>query len=144
MRRQQEAEAARHEVRLAEARQEAEQLSARLQVLLTKQSIAEAEAGIAELELRRSRAQQGLEMERAKTLRDIENSVSPEVIQLTLAQQLPQVAAAFQQRMGEVHVTAVDGANPFGYIAAAVEGVMGLARSAGLKVPASPAQMPAG
>ncbi|NNC21393.1 hypothetical protein HJC22_37375 [Corallococcus exiguus] len=144
MRRQQEAEAARHEVQLAVARQEAEQLSARLQVLLAKQSIAEAEAGIAELELRRTRAQQGLEMERAKTLRDIENSVSPEVIQLTLAQQLPQVAAAFQQRMGEVHVTAVDGANPFGYIAAAVEGVMGLARSAGLKVPAAPAQMPAG
>jgi hypothetical protein len=58
---------------------------------------------------------------------------------MTLAQQLPQVAAAFQQKMGEVHVTSVDGANPFGYIAAAVEGVMGLARSAGLKVP-SPAQ----
>ena len=37
--------------------------------------------------------------------------------------------------MGEVHVTAVDGANPFGFIAAAVEGVMGLARSAGLQVP---------
>ncbi|GMU00089.1 hypothetical protein KH5H1_42080 [Corallococcus caeni] len=144
LRRQQEAEAARHEVQLAEARQEAEQLSARLQVLLAKQSIAEAETGIAELELRRTRAQQGLEMERAKALRDIENSVSPEVIQLTLARQLPQVAAAFQQQMGEVHVTAVDGANPFGYIAAAVEGVMGLARSAGLKVPASPAQVPVG
>jgi hypothetical protein len=43
--------------------------------------------------------------------------------------------------MGEVHVTAVDGANPFGYIAAAVEGVMGLARSAGLKVP-TPTQQP--
>jgi hypothetical protein len=49
---------------------------------------------------------------------------------------LPKVAAAFQQKMGEVHVTAVEGANPFGYIAAAVEGVMGLARSAGLQVPA--------
>ena len=32
-------------------------------------------------------------------------------------------------------MTAVDGANPFGFIAAAVEGVMGLARSAGFKVP---------
>ena len=64
----------------------------------------------------------------------------PEAIQLVLAQQLPQVAAAFQQRMGEVHVTAVEGANPFGYIAAAVEGVMGLARSAGLKVPQVPEQ----
>ena len=52
-----------------------------------------------------------------------------------VAHQLPAIAAAFQQKMGEVHVTAVDGANPFGYIAAAVEGVMGIARSAGLKVP---------
>ncbi len=59
-------------------------------------------------------------------------------IQLVLAQQLPQVAAAFQQKMGEVHVTAVEGANPFGYIAAAVEGVMGLARSAGLRGLAAP------
>lgn len=42
--------------------------------------------------------------------------------------------------MGEVHVTAVDGANPLGCIAAAVEGVMGLARSAGLKMPTVPAQ----
>ncbi|NBD13252.1 SPFH domain-containing protein [Corallococcus silvisoli] len=144
MRRQQEAEATLHALRVEEARQEAEQLSARLQVLLAKQSIAEAEAGIAELELRRTRAQQGLEMERAKALREIENTVSPEVIQLTVARQLPQVAAAFQQRMGEVHVTAVDGANPFGYIAAAVEGVMGLARSAGLNVPASPPRVPVG
>ncbi|MBE4748682.1 hypothetical protein G4177_10965 [Corallococcus sp. ZKHCc1 1396] len=142
LRRQQEAEAARHEIQLAEARQEAEQLAARLQVLLAKQSIAEAEAGITELELRRTRAQQGLELERMKTLREIENTVSPEVIQMTLARQLPQVAAAFQQKMGEVHVTAVDGANPFGYIAAAVEGVMGLARSAGLKVPAPTHAMP--
>ncbi|WP_208718795.1 SPFH domain-containing protein [Corallococcus sicarius] len=142
LRRQQQAEAARHELQLAESRQEAEQLAARLQVLLAKQSIAEAEASITELELRRTRSQQALEMERARELREIENTVSPEVIQLTLARQLPQVAAAFQQKMGEVHVTAVDGANPFGYIAAAVEGVMGLARSAGLKVPGNPQVMP--
>lgn len=38
--------------------------------------------------------------------------------------------------------TAVDGANPFGYIAAAVEGVMGLARSAGLHVPTAPKKDP--
>jgi flotillin len=37
-----------------------------------------------------------------------------------------------------VHVTAVDGANPFGYIAAAVQGVLGLARSAGLELPRPP------
>jgi flotillin len=34
-----------------------------------------------------------------------------------------------------VHITSVDGANPFGYIASAMEGVMGLARSAGLTIP---------
>lgn len=54
----------------------------------------------------------------------------------------PVLAAAFQQRMGEVHVTAVDGANPFGYIAAAVEGVMGLARATGLEGPSGARRRP--
>ncbi|MBZ4398828.1 SPFH domain-containing protein [Myxococcus faecalis] len=137
LRREQEQAAARHEGQLAEQLQEVEKLKAQLQVVQSRRGIAEAEVAIAELEVRRENARQELELSRARALRDIENTISPEVIQMTLAQQLPQVAAAFQQKMGEVHVTAVDGANPFGYIAAAVEGVMGLARSAGLKVPAS-------
>ncbi|AKF82720.1 hypothetical protein MFUL124B02_29930 [Myxococcus fulvus 124B02] len=137
LRREQEQAAARHEGQLAEQLQEVEKLKAQLQVVQSRRGIAEAEVAIAELEVRREHARQELELSRARALRDIENTISPEVIQMTLAQQLPQVAAAFQQKMGEVHVTAVDGANPFGYIAAAVEGVMGLARSAGLKVPAS-------
>lgn len=137
MRREQEQTAARHEGQLAEQLQEVEKLKAQLQVVQSRRFIAEAEVTIAELQVRRENARQELELARARALRDIENTISPEVIQMTLAQQLPQVAAAFQQKMGEVHVTAVDGANPFGYIAAAVEGVMGLARSAGLKVPAS-------
>jgi flotillin len=137
MRREQEQTTARHEALLAEHQQEAERLHAELQVVQARRAIVETEVAIAELRVRKDRAHQDLELGKAKALRDIENSVSAEVIQMTLAQQLPQVAAAFQQKMGEVHVTAVDGANPFGYIAAAVEGVMGLARSAGLKVPAS-------
>ncbi|MCP3057453.1 SPFH domain-containing protein [Myxococcus sp. K38C18041901] len=137
LRREQEQAAARHEGQLAEQLQEVEKLKAQLQVVQSRRGIAEAEVAIAELEVRRENARQELELSRARAMRDIENTISPEVIQMTLAQQLPQVAAAFQQKMGEVHVTAVDGANPFGYIAAAVEGVMGLARSAGLKVPAS-------
>ncbi|WP_163862294.1 SPFH domain-containing protein [Myxococcus eversor] len=137
LRREQEQTAARHEGQLAEQIQEVEKLKAQLQVVQSRRSIAEAEVSIAELEVRRENARQELELARARAMRDIENTISPEVIQMTLAQQLPQVAAAFQQKMGEVHVTAVDGANPFGYIAAAVEGVMGLARSAGLKVPVS-------
>ncbi|WP_342374973.1 SPFH domain-containing protein [Myxococcus stipitatus] len=135
LRREQEQAAARHEGQVAEQLQEVEKLQAQLQVVQSRRAIAEAEVAIAELEVRREHARQELELSRARALRDIENTISPEVIQMTLAQQLPQVAAAFQQKMGEVHVTAVDGANPFGYIAAAVEGVMGLARSAGLKVP---------
>jgi hypothetical protein len=39
--------------------------------------------------------------------------------------------------MREVHVTVVDEANPLGFISAAVEGVMGLARSAGLSLPSA-------
>ncbi|MBZ4422760.1 SPFH domain-containing protein [Myxococcus sp. RHSTA-1-4] len=143
LRREQEQAMARHEAMLAEHQQEAERLYAELQVVQARRSIVETEVVIAELRARKDRALQELELNKAKVLRDIENTVSPEVIQMTLAQQLPQVAAAFQQKMGEVHVTAVDGANPFGYIAAAVEGVMGLARSAGLKVPASPPGAPA-
>ncbi|WP_241759198.1 SPFH domain-containing protein [Pyxidicoccus parkwayensis] len=139
MRREQEQTTARHEALLAEHQQEAERLHAELQVVQARRAIVETEVAIAELRVRKDQAQQELELTKAKALRAIENSVSAEVIQMTLAQQLPQVAAAFQQKMGEVHVTAVDGANPFGYIAAAVEGVMGLARSAGLKVPASSA-----
>jgi flotillin len=96
--------------------------------------LAEAELGIAEIEIRKTRATQDLELSRTRLLRDIENAISPEAIQLTVAQQLPQLAAAFQQKMGEVHITAVDGANPFGYIASAMEGVLGLARSAGLSL----------
>jgi hypothetical protein len=98
-------------------------------------AIAEAELAMAEMEARKARITQDPELAKVRALKDIENTLSPEAIQLVLAQQLPQVAAAFQQKMGEVHVTAVDGANPFGYIAAAVEGAMGLARSAGLQVP---------
>jgi regulator of protease activity HflC (stomatin/prohibitin superfamily) len=143
LRREQEQATARHEALLAEHQQEAERLHAELQVVQARRAIVETEVAIAELRVRKDRALQELELNKAKVLRDIENSVSPEVIQMTLAQQLPQVAAAFQQKMGEVHVTAVDGANPFGYIAAAVEGVMGLARSAGLKVPASSLASPA-
>jgi flotillin len=138
IRHDQEAAAARHEGQLASTMQEVERLKAQVQVAQARRAIAEAELAIAELETKRLRTTQELELTRAKELRSIENTLSQEVIQMTLAQQLPQVAAAFQQKMGEVHVTAVDGANPFGYIAAAVEGVMGLARSAGLKVPTHP------
>lgn len=141
IRHEQEAAAARHEGQLAMTMQEVERLKAQVQVSQARRAIAEAELAIAEFETKKLNVTQQLELSRAKAMRDIENTLSPEVIQMTLANQLPQVAAAFQQKMGEVHVTAVDGANPFGYIAAAVEGVMGLARSAGLKIP-TPTQQP--
>jgi flotillin len=128
--------AARHASRMEELQQEEERARSQARAAEARCAIAEAELALAEMEARKARMAQDPELARAKALREIENTLSPESIQLVLAQQLPQVAAAFQQKMGEVHVTAVDGANPFGYIAAAVEGVMGLARSAGLQVPA--------
>jgi regulator of protease activity HflC (stomatin/prohibitin superfamily) len=140
IRHEQEAAAARHEGQMASTIQEVERMRAQVQLAEARRELAEAEAAIVELEVRKEQSRQELELARTRAMRDIENTLSPERIQLVLAQQLPQVAAAFQQKMGEVHVTAVDGANPFGYIAAAVEGVMGLARSAGLKVPAVPQQ----
>ncbi|ATB41368.1 hypothetical protein CYFUS_006833 [Cystobacter fuscus] len=132
-----EAQAARHAAEVAKLRQEEERARTEAKAAEARCAIAEAELARTELEARQARIAQEPELARARAQRDIENTLSPESIQLELARQLPKVAAAFQQKMGEVHVTAVDGANPFGYIAAAVEGVMGLARSAGLQVPAS-------
>ncbi len=130
-----EAEAAKFEARLQGVQQEVHIVQAQAALAESRRNLTEVELAIGELEERRQRSGQELELSLKRALREIENTVSPEVIQLQVAQQLPQIAAAFQQNMGEVHVTSVDGANPFGYIAAAVEGVMGLARSAGLKVP---------
>lgn len=120
-------ERARHEAEVASLRVQAEVAEAR-------RVLTEIEARTAELEVRKQQLLGSPELDRAARLREIENTISPEVIQLAVANKLPELAAAFQQKMGEVHVTAVDGANPFGYVAAAVEGVMGLARSAGLEL----------
>ncbi|HEX5746962.1 MAG TPA: SPFH domain-containing protein [Archangium sp.] len=133
---EQQAQTARHGAMMAVLQQEAERARAQAKVAEARCAIAEAELAMAEMDARKARITQDPELAKVRALKEIDNTLSPEAIQLVLAQQLPQVAAAFQQKMGEVHVTAVDGANPFGYIAAAVEGVMGLARSAGLQVPA--------
>ncbi|WP_437850417.1 SPFH domain-containing protein [Sorangium sp. So ce363] len=135
-----EAAAARHAAKMAASAHEIDLLRQRAAIAGARRLVAEAELAIAEIEAKKARLTQEIEIDRARALREIENTVSPEVIRLTVAQQMPALAAAFQQRMGEVHVTAVDGANPFGYIAAAVEGVMGLARAAGLEVPSARAQ----
>ena len=132
---EQQAQTARHGAMMAVLQQEAERARAQAKVAEARCAIAEAELAMAEMDARKARITQDPELAKVRALKEIDNTLSPEAIQLVLAQQLPQVAAAFQQKMGEVHVTAVDGANPFGYIAAAVEGVMGLARSAGLQVP---------
>lgn len=130
---------ARHEAALANETNTVALYSAQVQVAETKLKLAEVEARTMQVELHKRELIQKLELDRVRAVREIENTLSPEAIQLALARQLPEVAKAFQQKMGEVHVTAIDGANPFGYIAAAVEGVMGLARSAGLTVPTTPA-----
>lgn len=130
---QAEADKARLEAEVASA--QAEVAHAQAQVVEAHQARVQAEVRIAELEQRKLWLAHEAELARVRALKEIENSVSSEMIQLQVAQQLPAIAAAFQQKMGEIHVTAVDGANPFGFIAAAVEGVMGIARSAGLKPP---------
>ncbi|MFO0600393.1 MAG: hypothetical protein U0228_34105 [Myxococcaceae bacterium] len=132
---QAQAEEAEHAARLAETTQATELLRAQVESAQAKQQLAELETRTVELEVHKQQLLASPELERAARLRSIENTLTPEVIQLAVANRLPELAAAFQQKMGEVHVTAVDGANPFGYIAAAVEGVMGLARSAGLDLP---------
>jgi uncharacterized membrane protein YqiK len=133
-----EAQAARHAARMAAAAQEVEQVRVQAAIAEAKRALAEADLFTAELEARKARLAQELELDRSRAMRLIENTISQEVIQLTLAQQLPQLAAAFQQRMGEVHVTAVNGANPLGFIASTIESVLGLARSAGLSLAPKP------
>lgn len=135
-----EAEQARHAARVAEELQQAEVMRSRADVAEAKRQLTEIEAKTVELEVKKQELLSKLELDRAARFKEIENTLSPEAIQLAIAHKLPELAQAFQQKMGEVHVTAVDGANPFGYIAAAVEGVMGLARSAGLELPKKPDQ----
>jgi flotillin len=130
-----EAQAARHAAAVARAQQELEGYQVRAQISAARRTIAESELAIAEIAARQAALTQDLELARARALREIENTVSAEIVSLTVAQKLPELAAAFQQNMGQVHVTAINGENPFGYIAAAVEGVLGLARSAGLQMP---------
>ncbi|MFT3769171.1 MAG: hypothetical protein QM820_27345 [Minicystis sp.] len=130
-----EAEAARHAARVAQARQELEEHELRAQISAARRRIAESELAIAELAAKQTALAQDLDLARLRAQREIENSISSSMVELTVAQKLPELAAAFQQNMGQVHVTAVDGANPFGFVAAAVDGVLGLARAAGLSVP---------
>lgn len=131
-----EAEAARHAARVAAAQQELAEHEVRVQISAARRRIAESELAIAELAAKQTALAQDLEIARLRGQREIENLISPAMVQLTVAQKLPELAAAFQQNMGQVHVTAVEGANPFGFVAAAVEGVLGMARAAGLSVPA--------
>jgi uncharacterized membrane protein YqiK len=130
-------ELARHQARLAEESQQAELIRARVSAAEAKLMLAELEARAAELELHTEAMREKLELDHAERKKVIANLISPEAIQLAVAEKLPELAKAFQQNMGEVHVTAIDGANPYGYIASAIEGVLGLAKSAGLALPKS-------
>lgn len=124
----------RHEAQVAQLQQQTEALRLQAEAAEARRQLTELEARTVELEVHKQQLLQEPALQRAARLKDIENTLTPEAIQLAVANRLPELAAAFQQKMGEVHVTAVDGANPFGYVAAAVEGVLGLARSAGLEL----------
>lgn len=134
-----EAERLRHQAQLEIEVHAAEVLESKVRAAQAMNNLKELELQAFDLELRKTGMSQRVELDRLAGAKAIENQISPEAIQLAVANKLPELAMAFQQNMGEVHVTAVDGANPFGYVAAAVEGVMGLARSAGLELPKKPA-----
>ncbi|MFL5318193.1 MAG: hypothetical protein ACJ790_00955, partial [Myxococcaceae bacterium] len=129
------AAAARHGSDMELVIQAARLEQAKTEMTAARRQTLEEELLIAQLEAKRTELQLELELKRTRALKDVENTVSPEVIQLMVAQQLPQIAAGFAQKMGNVNVTAIDGANPFGFVAAAVDGVMSLAKNAGLKMP---------
>ena len=120
---------------LARLTADARAADARLAVLAARRRVVEAELAVAEVEDRRARAILALDLERARGQREVDNDVSAQAIQLVVAQQLPALSAALQGNLGEVHVTAIDGANPFGFVAAAMEALLGLARAAGVELP---------
>ncbi len=136
-------EAARHTATLARVEHELAHLRLQAEISAARRVIAESEVAIAEIASRQAILAQEPELSRARTLREIENAVSPEAVRLVVAQRLPDLAAAFQQNMGQVHVTAVGGENPFGFIVAAVDGVLGMARAAGLDLPMTSGRTPA-
>lgn len=123
------------EQELEQARQRA---LARVEVAQAERQAAEAELEVARLRAEVERLDQELAFAKRRAERELENWISPEAISLAVAQKLPELAAAFQQKLGTINVTAIDGANPFGVVAGAVEGVLALARSAGLTLPAKP------
>lgn len=130
-----EAAAARHAAEMAASRQKVEVLEAQLMEAHAHRSLKEAQVELAQLHARQEMVEQEVELSRSRGTREIENTISQEAIQLAIAQQLPELAAAFQQKMGQVNITSIDGANPFGYVASAIQAVMGMAKSAGLSLP---------
>ncbi|MEP7120272.1 MAG: SPFH domain-containing protein [Byssovorax sp.] len=138
-----EVEAARHTASLARVEHELAHLRIQAEISAARRAIAESEVAIAEIASRQAILAQAPELARARALREIENSVSPEAVRLMVAQRMPDLAAAFQQNMGHVNVTAIGGENPFGYIVAAVDGVLGMARAAGLDLPMAKDRTPA-
>jgi len=87
--------------------------------------------------------ERAVKLAEAEATRRIESAVSPAAVRLVIAQRMPDLAAAFQQNMGHVNVTAVGGENPFGFIVAAVGGVLGMARATGLELPMASGRTPA-
>jgi len=121
---------ARHAAALAAAAREEAIARSRVAIEAARAAFAEAAAAVAEIESRRARGALALELDRARGLREVDNLVTPEAIQLAVAKELPALAAAFQQSFGEVNITSFDGENPLGFVAAALRSLIALAGTA--------------
>jgi flotillin len=124
--------AARHAEALAAARRESELQETCAVAAAARRAAAEAELAVAMVEMRKAALAYEPELQRKRAEQAITNDISPNAIQAKVAERLPDLAAALG-RVGPVHVTAVDGANPFGHLAAMIEAVLGLARAAGIE-----------
>lgn len=134
------AEQARHEAAQARAQQALEQARVETEVSEERRKLRDSEIAIRELELQLRAREEELLLHRARAEREIENSLSPQRVQLAVAERLPEIAKVFQQNFGEIKITAMDGANPFSALTAAVTGVMDIARAAGLGLPPPPGE----
>jgi flotillin len=95
-----------------------------------------------EAELRWTRVEGDLKNDLARALREVENTLSPERLQLELISRgLPEIAKAFNQRFGEIKVFTGASDNPFAFLVHAFESVLEVAKKSGV-APSNGAQKP--
>jgi flotillin len=126
---EQQVRSAQYEAHLKALADEESMLRAQAKVAQMKLELLEIDVKAGELESTRAQTGGRYDMEKLQHLRNLENQISPEMIQLKLAEKMPELAKSLGERMGEVNITSVDGGNPFGYAAAALQSFLSVMKT---------------